>query len=225
VKQAHGDVGQFFGVPVGHLAFVWGTHGLKDPSEKRIYYWRTEQVRTIFPRCGACRLLRSATPATQIWPMQEYLVAAGYRGVGRIGADFWPVFKGAGRHYGGDTMAGMYANWGQTTISESTLDLLYPGPEGALGTLRLETFRQGVLEAEARICIDRALTDKAVSEKLGPDLAARAQALLDARARLMLAYDGDLHPWYQSSGWQQGADALYAMAAEVARTAAGGAAQ
>jgi hypothetical protein len=149
------------------------------------------------------------------WTLQEYLVAAGYRGVGRIGADFWPIFKGANRHYGGDTMAGLYANWAQTTISESCLNLLYPGPEGALMTLRLETFRQGIFDAEARIAIDRALTDTTKKTKLGDDLAKRAQELLDERAMTLLAYDDDLQPWHQSTDWQARNKALFAMAAEV----------
>lgn len=218
VKQAHGDVGQFAGVPVGHLAFVWGTHGLKDPSEKRVYYWKTEQVRTVFPRAGACKMFRAGQSMCNAWTLQEYLVAAGYRGIGRIGVDFWPIYKGANRHYGGDTMAGLHANWGQTTISESVLDLFQPGPDGCLMTVRLETFRQGVLDAEARIVIDKILVDKAKSAKIG-DLAKKAQDLLDERARIFLAYDGELQIWHTASGWQERDKALFAMAGEVAKAA------
>ncbi len=215
IKQAHGRVGSFYGVKVGHLAFVWGTHGLKDPSEKRGKGWKVDSVFTVFPRAGACRTLRAGNLMSEHYTMQEYMIAAGYRGVGRIGADFWPVVPGQNNHYGGATLAGAFASWGQTTISESVLDLLYPGPEGAEWTLRLETYRQGVQEAEARIFIEKALDDPAAKAKLGDELAKRAQDLLDARARRMLAY-AIVPQWYPGSSWQESSVKLYATAAEVA---------
>jgi hypothetical protein len=219
VKQGHQNVSSFSGVPVGHLAFVWGASGLKDPAVKRGLGWQQEWVRTVFPRAGACRGMRSEVLFSDCWNLQEYLVASGYRGVGRVGADFWLVFKGANRHYGGATIAGAYAEWGQTCISESCLDLLYPGPEGALMTLRLESYRQGVLEAEARIFIEKALADEAKRAKLGEELAKRAQDLLDERARIMLTYE-DNPEWYQGAGWQERSEKLYATAAEVEKSLA-----
>jgi hypothetical protein len=203
-------------VTVGHLAFVWGTKGLKDPSEKggRGRGWKKETVYTVFPRHGACRTLRASNLLSDHWTMQEYMIAAGYRGVGRIGADFWPVFPGSRRKYGGATIAGYYANWGQTTISESVLDLLHAGPEGAESTLRLETYRQGIQVAEARIFIEKALDDPAKKSKLG-DLEKRAQDLLDARDRTMLAY-AIIPQWVPGSPWEDRLEKLFGMAAEIA---------
>ena len=103
----------------------------------------------------------------------------------------------------------------ETTISESVLDLLAPGPDGAIWTLRLETYRQGVQEAEARIFIEKALDNQASKAKLGDELATRAQDLLDARARRMLTYV-PIPLWYPGSHWEDSSEKLYAIAAEVA---------
>ncbi|MFC1672045.1 glycoside hydrolase domain-containing protein [Planctomycetota bacterium] len=215
IKQAHGKLTSIHGVKVGHLAFVWGTKGLKDPSEARGKGWKKDFVYTVFPRAGSCRTMRAGNLMNDHWINQDYLVAAGYRGLGRIGADFWPVVPGQRNHYGGATLAGAYAGWGQTTISESVLDLLWPGPEGAIWTLRLETYRQGVQEAEARIFIEKALDNQAMKAKLGEELAKRAQDLLDERARRMLTYT-PIAMWYPGSPWEDSSEKLYAVAAEVA---------
>lgn len=219
VRQGHQDGGEFWKVPIKYLAFVWGARGMKYPSEKRLYGWKVEQIRTVFPRYGSCRMLKSSTPFSNSWTLQEYMTGSGYRGVSRIGADFWPVLEGSGnRKYGGNSLAGAYASWGQTGISESCLDLLYPGPDGALATLRLETYRQGIQEAEARIFIEQALDDKARRAKMGDELAKRAQDLLDERARLLVAFQekDTLSDWFLSTGWQKRTEQLYAMAAEIA---------
>jgi hypothetical protein len=100
------------------------------------------------------------------------------------------------------------------------MDLFYaavlsPGPDGLLSTERLEMLREGTQECEARVFIEKALD----GGKLDAGLAKRAQSLLDGRTRLsrlvhisergaMLSYPTD---------WQARSDALYAMAAEVAK--------
>lgn len=215
VKQGHPRTENMYGVPVGNLAFVWGTYGMKDPAVKRGYGWKQKWLFTIFPRTGACRVMRSETLLSDFWTIQEYLVAADYRGLSRVGADFWPVFKGGTRHYGGATIAGLYSDWGQCTMSESTLDLLYPGPAGALMTERLDIYRQGIQEAEARIYVEKALADKALCAKLGDELAGRAQALLDERARYMMRYSGGVAAWYPVSGWQARSRQLFEAAAGI----------
>jgi hypothetical protein len=215
VKQGHADVREFSGVPVGHLAHVWGAKSISDPSAKRVYGWQQKWVRTVFPRAGAPRLLRPTTLLSDCWTIQEAMLTAGYRGFGRVGADFWPVFKGENRHYGGATMAGKYADWGQCTISESCLDLLFPGEDGPLSTMRLECIRQGVQESEARIFIEKALTDKNLRQQLGDELAERAQKFLDERARLLIAYSA-APEWFAGSGWQNSAETLFMLAGEVA---------
>ena len=39
-----------------------------------------------------------------------------------------------------------------------------------MATTRLEVFREGVQECEARICLEQALTDEQLAARLGPDL-------------------------------------------------------
>ncbi len=216
VKQAHGLVGSFYGVQVGHVAHVWGTQRVSDPRVKRVYGWKRTPLVTVFPRAGAApATLRHGTLLSECWTLQEAMLMANFRGVARIGADFWTVTK-ENRHYGGGTLAGLYANWGQTTISESTLELLYPAPGGPASTVRLDTLHQGIQEAEARIFIEKALTDAAARAKLGDELAARCQNVLDDRALIYIAYrEGP--EWYPASGWQERSRAMYEVAGEVAR--------
>jgi hypothetical protein len=104
--------------------------------------------------------------------------------------------------------------------------------------------REGVQECEARIYIERALTDEALRKKLGDDLAKRCQETLDERTRCMIrgissleltGYWRQLAPlathgsggwwnkpgiagnaWFISSGWQDRTQDLYRAAADVA---------
>ena len=122
--------------------------------------------------------------------------------------------------------------------------LLDPGPTGPVATTRYEMMREGMQECEARIAIEKVLTDPALKAKLGDDLATRAQQLLDDRiwqelkafgdmqlsgrqyttsARSIWSYNGGGqagHCWYAGSGWQDEAQELYQMAGEVDRKAA-----
>jgi hypothetical protein len=125
--------------------------------------------------------------------------------------------------------------------------LLAPGPEGPVGTARLEVFREGLQECEARIAIESALTDPARKAKLGEDLAKLTKETLDDRLRCIwkgrgatdadfqkyglvnyttYGYDlakaweptrGPGHTWYLSSGWAERAGRLFSLAGEVAR--------
>ena len=123
--------------------------------------------------------------------------------------------------------------------------LLAPGPDGAVGTSRLEVFREGLQECEARIAIESALVDEARKAKLGPALAARAQEVLDHRHRCLWlargAAEADLdkpgfvadykdfdygvamrwdmgagNRWFIASGWQDRSSDLFRAAGEVA---------
>ncbi len=175
----------------------------------------------------ACVLTGAASSARGV----ELPPPRSWDGVGRIGADFFPVPSGAGRHarrlirsYGTDT------DWGNAALIEPWLA---PGPDGPIATVDLEMFREGVQECEARIFIERALADPEKRARLGEALAARAQALLDERTRYaMWVFDVsymnynqggstlgrplDLG-WFAGSGWQERSEKLYNMAAGVAQ--------
>ncbi len=58
-----------------------------------------------------------------------------------------------------------------------------------IAATRLECCRQGTLEAEARVYIERALSDHACRGKISEDLSKRAQDILDERTRAMLAFE------------------------------------
>jgi hypothetical protein len=71
-------------------------------------------------------------------------------------------------------------------------------------------------QAEARIFIERALTDPAKRAKLGEELADRAQKLLDDRIRVLHYGRSKGWDYFVSSGWQAREEALYATAADLA---------
>ncbi len=87
---------------------------------------------------------------------------------------------------------------------------LSPGPDGARSTIRFEAAIGGVQECEARIFIEKALLDPAKRAKLGEETATRIQKLLDERTRVIL---WGTYP----QGWQERAEALFDVAAEVRR--------
>ena len=166
-------------------------------------------------------------------------IAGNQRGIGHLGADFWSVVRDKrdnrrGRVY----MRYPEGNWRSNDICTS---LLAPGPEGPVATHRYEVMREGIQECEARIFIERALTDARLRRKLGVDLARRAQELLDERIRFMLkgmsklTVDSNVsgratngvsswwnspgingHKWFIASGWQERTRRLFATAGEVA---------
>jgi len=222
VVHSHAKATSINDVPVGYLAQVWGGRAAPDPSVKRVYGWRSEWIETIFPR------YRPA-PIGPMWPsshlavhrkISEAMLMAGYRGFGRVGADFWPVLEGRrGRR---KSVLGRYpqANWHQLGVSNSTAAMLSPGPNGARPTIRLEMLRQGVQEAQARIFLEGALTEESLRGKLGEALAKRCQDLLDDRARMFKIGYRTSWQWFASSGWQRRNEALFEAAADVARALA-----
>ncbi|HUW57204.1 MAG TPA: glycoside hydrolase domain-containing protein [Planctomycetota bacterium] len=233
--HAHGYRRDLHGVPVGFRAHVYSQGGddVVDPTVRRLHGWRLTELKARFPRD-----IRDSFHLTLWRVMGEVNIASNFRGVARRGGDFWPVLKDSrGRKVG--TLAGRYpkSTWG--TIDVATC-LLSPGREGAIATARFEMLREGLQECEARIFIEQALTDDGLREKLGRDLVARSQLILDERTRSVLrglssfmqsggathhaAYTGGRrapagmigHQWFVGSGWQQRSQDLYAAAADVA---------
>jgi hypothetical protein len=156
--------------------------------------------------------------------------------VGRLGADFWKTVKDKQ----GRAAAYVWDRYPQSLWHSLNLfsHMLVPGPDGPVATNRYEAFREGIQECEARIAIETALGDESLKAKLGADLAQRCQATLDQRIRDILRAISSLqltgreyasppvtptipvgspagNAWYLSTGWQQKADTLYGLAAEV----------
>ena len=116
-------------------------------------------------------------------------------------------------------LAGVRAQPGDVVpVTEVLAYVLGPGPDGPVATVRFEMIREGVQEAEARICIEKALANPALRQKLGEDRAAALQGLLDQRTRdILRAKAGSDCAWlWYASLIQERSDQLYAAAAEVA---------
>ncbi len=141
----------------------------------------------------------------------------GPRGLGRIGADFWPVLKDdRGRIRG--SLAGRYpeAAWGQLNLNFCIPYILGKGKNGPLATVRSEAFREALQEAEARVYLEKALFDDEAKTILGEELMARCRQALDERIRTCLHSDGEGEAWYIGSGWAARSEKLFGLAAEVA---------
>jgi hypothetical protein len=157
--------------------------------------------------------------------------------VGRVGADFWPVLRNKqGKRAGWIWAPYLQSMWHSCQLMSY---LLEPGPTGPVASTRYELMREGIQECEARIAIEQVLTDDAARARLGPELAARAQRLLDDRLwRMQKAFNalqlnfrifatsnrtwgygaGGVagHCWYASDGWRDRTQELYDLAGEVA---------
>jgi hypothetical protein len=149
--------------------------------------------------------------------------------VGRLGGDFWWAIKDRrGRRVGDVADRYPEAHWRNLNVCNS---LLAAGPSGPVASDRYEAFREGLQECEARIAIERVLSDPTLRSRLDEPLARRARAMLDERLDCMwksLSRDPagshrdwrwhkgvGGHEWFLKSRWQDRSRKLFAMAAEV----------
>jgi hypothetical protein len=217
-------------VPIYLAAGVYGgTRGILEPTEKRYYGWKQYDPKTpsleifcVFPRWGAPYILRKETSLSMYWLMQDAYLTSGLRGVARIGGEFWPVAN-VGRDAESGTLIGAYSS-NIPGMDLAVYDLLRPGPEGALSTVRLQGLHEGSQEGQARVFLEKALEaqkGRLAVEGLDPAAAEkRLQELLDERVRTFLMYHPVLE-WYPGSGWQARSEALYRAAAAVAAAQSG----
>lgn len=228
VCHSHGRVRDIQGVPVGYFTLVWGVGAVSPPEKKRVYGWQQAIPATVFPRYGGGQFvihpnLSFNAPLAVYRHIFEGATVVGLRGVGRVGADFWPVLDGPRGQK--STILNRYpaASWGQLTVTNAVAEVLAPGPEGPIATVRFEMLREGLQEAEARIFIERALTSPDLRARIGDELAARCQDLLDERVRTYLQAHGDLKQApdttqrFAESDWPARTRALFDAAGEVAR--------
>ncbi|MGC9454606.1 MAG: glycoside hydrolase domain-containing protein [Phycisphaerae bacterium] len=129
------------------------------------------------------------------------------RGVARIGLDFWSVDGGA--------VIGRYHRW-YNLYRNNPRYITYPGPEGAVSSVRLEMLRQGFQENEAMILLDIALHDHA--DKLSDGLKQRIRELMVERLTYLAFANStdDTWDWFAGSGWKQRSLRLYNLTAEAA---------
>lgn len=206
---------------VGYLASAWGGARCQDPDLGRAYGWSAPVCKVVtreFPDDPAFQslFLEGKVCGLARFPDNE---DHGLRGLGRMGADFWPLPDNSGR--GGSSLLGCYpeTGWGQLNPRLWMPAFFAAGPNGAIHCVRSLIFLQNMQEIEARIFVEKALADKSQAVRVGPELAARAQELLDTRLRMANA-----------TMWQYACDrsgtlmcdlgaqtrALYELAAEVA---------
>jgi len=237
VSQAHGGFRQntlLHGIaPIGYQARVWG---VAFSATESLHGWNRPFLMAYYDRD------RSLTPKTPaLWAhLAEMTITGDQRGIGRLGADFWPVYKDRrGR-------LGAYVWIRYPHSSWRNLDLwsycLAPGPDGPVAGPHFEYLREGVEHCEARIIIEEALLDPQMREKLGEDLAARCQAALDERQAAMVkamahhqmddpnnrrptswrsSCEIAGHMWFVGSGWQDRSARLFDLAGEVTKKLAG----
>ena len=213
------------GYDVGMAIALWGVGSTPvDPSKGYGYGWANPFWLSYYPReMSMLSSLVEHRTKLEKWmgaksrSTSAYSKAIGTRGLGRLGADFWIVLKDA-RGNLKSSLAGRYPEsyWGQLNLNYGVPNLLGKGRDGPVPTVRSEAFRENVQEVEARVSIERALTDKAKCAALGDDLAARCRAALDKRIRMGLHASGEGLAWFVSSDWNKRTEDLFILAAEVA---------
>jgi Glycoside hydrolase 123, catalytic domain/Glycoside hydrolase 123 N-terminal domain len=227
ISHAHPTTKSIHGQPVGYMTVVWTAHRPPPLSKRRCYGWKNSWIAG-FPRMSTFEmgygLLKCQSLVTYRKGLEKSLIA-NRRGVGRMGADFWNVIKdkrGRSKHIVGRFKTG---SWHGGNLYYSCNYILAPGDAGPVSTTRFEMLRRGAQEAEARIHIEKILTDPARRAKLGEPLATRLQGVLDDRFRRACGVQ-DLASWprggytfaraSESSEVTTYTRILYAAAAEVA---------
>jgi hypothetical protein len=192
VNQAHPFLTEMLTpklIPAGYVTTVWNSGQPPDPREQHLYGWRPVEYRgdkflgATFPReGGGCigKMCDSSAPGV-FRLINEAALTSGRAGFGRTGADFWRVIEGRYGELDKRSISARQTSWAQCDIGNGTLALLGAGPNGPVATRRFELVREGVQAGEARIFLERALTDATQKARLGEELAARCQALLDRR--------------------------------------------
>ena len=201
VSHCHGGshvVKMLYGLtPIKYFAMVWNNGMPDEPGKGRKYGWKDSDP--ILVQYHRFYYLNKTFSLAAVLHVPELNVTGGQRGMGRIGADFWPVIrnkKGARAGYAVDRYPESY--WHSLNVG---CNLLCPGPDGPVASQRYEVLREGVQECEARIAIERVLTDETLKARLGPDLAPRAQDMLDARLRETWLSGNGLGLWWQNNSY------------------------
>ncbi|MHC4915643.1 MAG: glycoside hydrolase domain-containing protein [Planctomycetota bacterium] len=222
--HSHHYCDEWQGAKIGMCIALWGVRCYPaDPDRGRGYGWQNPFWLGLYPRnqmsIGSPLVDHRMQAENQLGAipasLRRWSNAKGLHGIGRIGADFWPAAKDKRGRL--STIAGRYPEtyWGQRCLNYCVPSVLGQGAKGPVPSVRSEAFRENVQECEARIFIERALTDEGKKAKLGDDLAKRCQAVLDVRIRSCLYSVGRGWTWFVSSGWAERNRELFDLAAEV----------
>jgi hypothetical protein len=149
-----------------------------NPDKGRLHGWQVPELRAELNRFNELN-----GPALRIRQVPQLNITGDQRGIGRLGGDLWNAIRDSRGSRAGQAFARYPENhWRGLNIG---CWFLAPGPAGPVGTARLENLREGVQECEARIFIESALLDANQKQRLGPELAQRAQTVLDEHQRAM----------------------------------------
>jgi hypothetical protein len=218
-----GAKGNINGVPYGYAMSVWGNttpfkskagFGCRDLPLVLAQHFRCQAVIDLRPFGRRAALYMAPEEGMNVT-----------RGLGPIGLDFWNV---RGEKLGprqGDGGCEPYV--GNVGMGQTTCALLAPGPEGPVPTARLEVFREGLQQCEARLGIELALSTPELKARLSPDLVKRCEALRqeEGQARAFVNA-GEYHAqgegwtWYESLR-EELAGKCFACAGEVAKALGG----
>jgi hypothetical protein len=182
------------GLEIGYASDVYGGVLHHTPEQQRNYgwKWRDDEAQGVHAHWPRNFMTDEASLGKIHHVMETHIVSSpygikqyGYAGLSYQGAEFWPV--SVAEKSRGNTLIDRFPEsiWGSISIGNGAVAWLAPGPKGAIATVRFEVLREGIEEANVRVFIERALTDPAARGKLGEDLAARAQALLDERQKIL----------------------------------------
>jgi hypothetical protein len=185
-------------------------YGIRIDENSRLG-WKNPKYALTNPRAGSSVISANGhSPAFPYRLLPERALAVGYRGVGRMGADYWKeiFYSGViGRAWAG-AMPGI-----------GCLSLYWPGKKGAEPSQRFYSLVEGVQEAEARIFIEQCVEWGHIKG----DLAAKAKNILQKHYRETLYFPTGrigIQITEYSGGWQKRSDRLYSLASEVAKAAA-----
>jgi hypothetical protein len=229
MNSAHVNPGRFaseFGgkkgfVRVKYREHVWGAGHLYDPDNvrrgRKANYPRANTTAEkggawAFPRVGQglCGQLFEGSPMILHRAISEACIQGTEAGIGRVGADYWPLKKG---RYG--MIVGLSGNRGMhLSVGASTRTFVVPLPDGPVASEHLEAFAEGAQLREVIIFLQGA------AGKAGPDVAKRVNDLLNWRARHYLRTrrlrGGTVWTAYKG-GLAARDEELYELAAEVAK--------
>lgn len=197
------------GMEVGYLENP-GRPRTRYPLRETILYGWNEP----FLHASSMRqwILQYASPAS-FRNLAEGSVGEDWRGFCRVGLDAWEVPVDGGEIRG--SPIGRYHPW-INLMRNNPRSIVAPGPDGAVSTVRFEMLREGIQECEARIFLEKALSDEKRRARLGESLADRCLRVLEERIHARLI-GLESWQWYVGSAWQDRTAKLYATAAEVER--------
>jgi len=202
---------------------VWGNC---TGIQSRIFGARDLPIKVAWhPRCDPINDIRPISHRGALLTALER--AAGGRnsgntlGLGPVGMDFWvlpddPVQK----RRAGTLEGGLASNLSMSLFT--TASLLAPGPDGPVTTVRYEILRQGLQQCEARMIIERALSDPAIKSLMDNQLIKYCEEVIAEREKVMyfvskgeMYAQGEGWRWFEYSGWEERARILFECADKV----------